>query len=188
MALMKRRKSLLTSKIFFDTDCISAFLWVNKQSILEALYPNGIVIPREVYDEIDKPSISHLKRRVDTLISKNVASIEDMNIVSPEYTLFRELTTSSGNNKIIGKGEAAAISLAKKHNGIIGSNNLSDISEYVKQFSLTHLTTGDIMLIAFEKGLITEDQGNNIWADMLSKRRRLGANSFSDFINNKKQL
>lgn len=47
---------------------------------------------------------------------------------------------------MIGKGEAASISLAKEHNGIVASNNLSDIAYYIEKFKLKHITTGDILL------------------------------------------
>ena len=41
-----------TNKIFFDTDCLSAFLWVNNESLLPILYPGKIVIPEQVYVEL----------------------------------------------------------------------------------------------------------------------------------------
>ena len=50
--------------------------------------------------------------------------------------------------KIIGKGEAAAIALAKTYNGIIASNNLKDISKYIEKYNLEHVATGDILVAA----------------------------------------
>ena len=61
----------LTDPVFFDTDCLSAFLWVNNQSLLAQLYPGRIVIPAEVYAELSRPSIPHLKARIDILLSNN---------------------------------------------------------------------------------------------------------------------
>ena len=69
---------------------------------------------------------------------------------------------------------------------IIEYNNLRDIKYYVDKFSLKHITTGDILVKAYEDNLITEDQGNIIWSEMLSKRRRIGANSFTEFLKIKK--
>ena len=65
----------LIDSIFFDTDCISAFLWVKNESLLETMYSGKIVIPKEVYDELNKPSILHLKHRIDQLISRGSAKI-----------------------------------------------------------------------------------------------------------------
>ena len=89
---------------------------------------------------------------------------------------------------MIGSGEAASISLAKKHNGVLGSNNLRDVGYYVNKYSLKHVTTGDILVEAFQKGLITEQEGNTIWANMLKKKRKIGANSFTEFLQESKVI
>ena len=72
-----------------------------------------------------------------------------MDISSEEYALYRELITYNGRNKVIGSGEAASISLAKKHNGVLGSNNLRDVSYYINKYSLKHITTGEILTLNF---------------------------------------
>lgn len=176
----------MTNSVFFDTDCICAFLWINGESLLEKMYSGKIVIPKEVYNEIDRPTIPHLKNRIDKLIANGSAKVMNMDISSEEYALYRELTTNSGSNKVIGSGEAASISLAKKYNGILGSNNLRDISYYINKYSLKYVTTGDILVEAFQKGLITEQEGNTIWANMLKKKRKIGANSFTEFLQRSK--
>lgn len=175
----------LTDIIFFDTDCISAFLWVNDESILEKLYAGRIVIPEKVYEEMSNSRVLWMKNRIDILINSGVARVEDINIDSKEYVLYTKLTSFDGKRKVIGRGEAACIALAKKYNAIIASNNLRDISFYIEEFSLKHLTTGDILVEAYEKEIITEDEGNAIWASMIAKRRKLGANSFSDYMKGK---
>jgi hypothetical protein len=67
----------------------------------------------------------------------------------------------------------------------VASNNLKDIGSYISEFKLKHITTGDILIEALEKGYITEDEGNAIWASMLTKRRKLGATSFYEYIKTK---
>lgn len=176
----------MTDSIFFDTDCICAFLWINEESLLEKMFPGKIVIPKEVYNEVDRPTIPHLKIRIDKLIANGSAIVMSMDISSEEYALYRELTTDSGINKIIGSGEAASISLAKKYNGVLGSNNLRDIRYYINKYSLKYVTTGDILVEAFQKGLITEQEGNTIWESMLKKKRKIGANSFTEFLQRSK--
>ncbi len=105
----------MTDSIFFDTDCISAFLWVNNQSLLAQMYKGKIVIPYPVYNELSNPRILHLKSRVDTLIKNKYAFLESIDITTEEYQLYKQLTSnSSKNHKIIGKGEAASIVLTKK--------------------------------------------------------------------------
>lgn len=130
----------MTEPIFFDTDCLSAFLWVDNQSLLAQLYPGRVVLYQQL---TNNPAAGHV---------------------------------------IIGRGEAAGIVLAKIQGGIIASNNLRDISAYIEEFSLQHVTTGDILKEALAQGLITENIGNQLWANMLKKRRKLGYPTFSAFL------
>lgn len=75
-------------------------------------------------------------------------------------------------------------SLAEKYDGIPGSNNLKDMAYYVKKFSLKHKMTGDLLVEAYKRGLITEAEGNAIWQAMLNKRRQIGAQSFTEYLGN----
>lgn len=49
LEVRKKGAMLLTEALFFDTDCLSAFLWVGNESLLPQLYPGKIVIPKPVY-------------------------------------------------------------------------------------------------------------------------------------------
>lgn len=176
----------LTDTLFFDTDCLCAFLWVGNESLLPRLYPGKTIIPRPVYTEICKPTIPHLKARIDTLLNQNLVTIQEISIDSEEYEIYYQLTEApKENHKIIGNGEAASISLAKKYGGIVASNNLSDIQDYISEYHLQHTTTADILVDAYNQNIITESQGNTIWANMLAKRRRLGAPTFTDYLKSK---
>ena len=75
---------LLTEALFFDTDCLSAFLWVGNESLLPQLYPGKIVIPKPVYTELDRPSIPHLKARVDALVAANLVTIQEIAVGAEE--------------------------------------------------------------------------------------------------------
>ena len=173
----------MTEPLFFDTDCLSAFLWINNQSLLAQLYPGRVIIPAQVYAELSIPSVPHLKQRIDVMISSGDARIETIQADTEEYRLYRKLVSKPDpGHVIIGNGEAAAIALAKEQGGILASNNLRDISVYVSEFSLQHMTTGDILKEALDRGLITEAIGNQLWQNMLQKRRRLGYQSFSDYL------
>ena len=69
MEMITRGTRLLTKDIFIDTDCISAFLWVRNESLLSQLYPGRVVMPKPVYDEIDRPALAWMKARVDSMIN-----------------------------------------------------------------------------------------------------------------------
>ena len=176
----------LTDPVFFDTDCISAFLWVNGESIITKLYAGRIVIPIQVYKELSHPGVNHLKglkAQVDALINNEQACVESITAGTETYEVFYKLTQHpDSGHKLIGAGEAAAIALAKECGGILASNNLKDIMVYVREYALRHITTGDIMKEALGAGLISEQQGDAIWQNMLKRKRRLGYASFSEYL------
>ena len=176
----------MTEPLFFDTDCISAFLWVDEENILTEMLPERIVVPKPVYDELSHPGLNRikaLKTQLDTLIAAGQAKIETIMTDTKEHELYEKLILEPDcGHTYIGKGEAAAIALAKEKGGILASNNLKDVADYVREFGLLHITTGGIMKAALEKGILTEQQGNIIWKNMLAKRRKLGYASFSDFL------
>ena len=60
----------MTDKLFFDTDCISAFLWVKEENILFKLYPNRVVLPKQVFDELSNPSIPSHKEESKWIVFK----------------------------------------------------------------------------------------------------------------------
>ncbi len=172
----------MTNDYFFDTDCISAFLWINDTNILKELYGGRIVFPSPVYDELSNPAIPHLKQRADVLIEDQSATIRQLDFGTDEYRLYKTLIEEKGTDKAIGKGEAAGIALAKTYNGVLASNNYKDIAPYIEKYKLKHIDTGQILLEALDNGLITEDDGNSIWQRMLAKNRLLPTATFTEYL------
>ncbi|SHK49350.1 Predicted nucleic acid-binding protein, contains PIN domain [Hathewaya proteolytica DSM 3090] len=178
----------MTDRYFFDTDCLSAFLWVRNENILIKLYGGKIVLPEQVYSELSHPRIPHLKTMTDNLKNNGDISIASIDIDTEEYKIYSKLTRSPDKGfKVIGKGEAAAIALAKTKGGILASNNMKDIKQYVEAYGLEYVTTGDILVEALNKKYITEDEGNNIWANMITKNRKLPNSTFTEFLKSKKK-
>lgn len=167
---------------FYDTDCLSCFIVIDDTSILEEQFER-IYLPYEVYEEFDRPHIQDLKNRVDNLIDKGFVKIVNFDASSEEYILFMKLSSDFFSDKPIGKGEAAVIVHAKKHNGIVASNNTRDVMSYVKKYNLERITTGDILVMALENGIITEKEGNIIWSKMLKRNRWLNADTFTSYLN-----
>lgn len=173
----------MTKEIFIDTDCISAFLWVGNESLLSRLYPGRVVMPKPVYAEIDRPNLSWMKKRVDSMINAGMLTVVELSSGTEEFELYYKLTENPDEgHKIIGDGEASSIALAKVKNGIVASNNFNDILSYINEYALEYTTTADILVDAYKCGVIDEQQGNTIWTNMLRKRRRLGASSFSEYL------
>lgn len=174
----------LTDRFFFDTDCLSAFLWVRGESILSQLYLGRIILPAQVYDELKR--VPHLLARVDMMKNRGDLTVDSMEVGSIEYHDYLQMiTTPEAGMRIIGKGEAAVIAMVKERGGVIASNNLKDVSSYVKKYGLEHITTGDILMQAMHSGIISEADGNDIWANMIRKRRMLPTATFTDYIKSK---
>lgn len=174
----------MTDRYFFDTDCLSAFLWVRGESILSQLFAGHIVLPMQVYDELKR--VPHLLARADALKNRGDLVVDSMEVGSEEYYDYLSMTTAPEKGmRIIGRGEAAGIAMVKSRGGILASNNMRDISPYVAKYELKHITTGDILISAMSSGIITEAEGNTLWLDMLRKKRMLPTATFSDYMKNK---
>ena len=174
----------MTDRLFFDTDCLSAFLWVRGESILSQLYPERIILPAQVYDELKR--VPHLLAKVDVMKNEGNLIVDSMEVGSAEYhDYLRMITAPDTGMRIIGKGEAAGIAMVKERGGTLASNNLRDISSYVEKYGLKHITTGDILIKAMNTGIISETDGNDIWANMIRKKRMLPTATFTDYIKSK---
>lgn len=172
----------MTNDLFFDTDCLSAFLWINNTNILQELYGGRIVLPEPVYQELSNPCIPHIKQRADILIAGYIAKVQEIKVGTEEYVLYAALVRGKEGEKNIGRGETGGIALAKTYGGILASNNYADIAPYIKKYDLRHIDTGYILAEALKKNIITEAEGNMLWRQMLAKRRKLPFESFSEYI------
>ena len=176
----------MTKLIFFDTDCLSSFLLVNRRFLLTNLYKGRIIVPVATYNEIfSKPPFFVLINEFKKFVDEAEVEIRDIDNDTEESRLYFELTQNT--SFAIGKGEAAAIVLAKQLNGILASNNYSDVIRFVREFNLEHISTDLILMEALHRGLIDERIGNSIWKEMLGRNIKLPPGSFSDFLKSYKQ-
>jgi len=174
----------MTKIIFFDTDCISSFLWTKTEKLLVHCFGNHMIIPRQVYDEISK--VSHLKSQIDNMVNDGILLVEDITVGSEENKIYIDLTdvTKSSVLPLIGKGEAAAIVLSKKYKGVLASNNLKDVKYYVDLYNIDHITTADIIHQVVSDGVLTITEADTIWGQMIIKKRKLPFNSYSSYLKN----
>lgn len=171
----------MTELLFLDTDFLSTFLCVQRENLFLQLYASRICIPWQVYDELSK--VQFMKVRIDALNKSNQVKLYQIDAETDSGRLYVKLVSRPDlGYKVIGRGEASAIVLAKEHHGILCSNNMRDIPPYVQLFHLQHITSADIMAEALEKNLISEGQGNTIWRDMLDRNRKLPTKTFTDFL------
>ena len=173
----------MTDRLFFDTDCLSSFLWVGREDIVLLNYSDRIVIPQFVYEEFCRPCVQHLRHKLDNMLNMKAVLKMEIENDSVEGKLFRKLTKNPEQDRaVIGKGEASALVLAKSNGGICASNNLRDVKQYAEEFGIPIMTTADILTEAFSTSYITLEEGDNIWKAMVYKGRRLPAGSFGDYL------
>jgi len=159
----------------FDNDCISSFSWINRLDIIKALFPGQVIIPEVVFEELSKmkkTKFPYVFENIDREITKKNFLIKDIGVTDPYLKEYLQLT-SMDNPKKIGRGEAAAIVIAKSLNGTLASNNLSDVLEYVKGGHPPLISTEHILYFSWKVKYISIEEGQAIWQAMKAKKRVL---------------
>jgi len=170
--------------LIFDNDCLSSFLWIKRIDILISLFQGEIIVPETVNFELSKMKKSRYRFVYDDLEEKIqdnsfvVAEIPATSVMAQEYSSLIDMT----NPKKIGRGEAAAIVLAKNLNGTLASNNLKDILPHIKNDVPPYTCTDEILYLYFKNGAISIDEGKKIWREMKSFGRKLPIYDFDAVV------
>jgi len=163
--------------IILDSDFLSSFAWVNRLDILEDLYSKRMIVLEEVLEELRR--VPHLASKVELSIKKGHIRSAAMLADSPEALQLAKFLESGR----YGTGEASCMAYLTQHNGVLGSNNLSDIMDFCTQSKKQLLTTAEVLQQAYKTGHITLAEADEIWAGMLSKKRKLPASSFTEYLS-----
>lgn len=116
------RICLYIKPIFYDTDCLSCFIVVNKIWILKKIFPK-IIIPKEVYKEFKEPPENNRIKEINKLIEEGFIEVKTIQVNTKEHYTFKQIKDGDLTGKCAGNGESAALSLAIHNKGIIVSNN-----------------------------------------------------------------
>ncbi len=171
----------MTKPVFYDTDCLSSFLQINRIDLLKREY-SKIIISVQVKDELfNKNTPEKIKNRLTSLIHEGYVEIKDLEYGSDEFNQYFTFITDSKTENT-GKGELSVISLAISNNGILASTNLDDVCYFVKKYNLEHVTTSKIIVTCYVKGYLTFDEADKIWGKLL-KNPKHPQMSFKDFYN-----
>lgn len=163
--------------IILDSDLLSSFAWVKRLDILERLYSKRMVVLEEVLEELKR--VPHLASRVGQSIRKGHIRSEAMFADSPEALQLAKLLESGK----YGAGESSCMAYLTQHDGILGSNNLSDVKAFCTKNKKHLLTTADVLHQAYQKGHINLDEANKTWTKMLSKKQKLPTSSFTEYLS-----
>lgn len=174
----------LNKPVFYDTDCLECFLFVDAGHILEELF-SKIIIPEQVYSEIIAENTPAIVKKNFKNLKNRFVEIKEISFLSQEYTTYNLIKKGlwSKTGKICGSGESAAITLAHLNNGLVASNNLSDVEEYIESLDIELITSSMILSKAVERDIISKENANDLWKGMINKGIKLPKKSFSDYFD-----
>ena len=174
----------LNKPVFYDTDCLECFLFVDAGHILEELF-SKIIIPEQVYSEIMAENTPAIVKKNFKNLKNRFVEIKEISILSQEYTTYNLIKKGlwSKTGKICGSGESAAITLAHLNNGLVASNNLSDVEEYIESLDIELITSSMILSKAVERDIISKENADDLWKGMINKGIKLPKESFSDYFD-----
>ncbi|GAW30616.1 hypothetical protein [Carboxydocella sp. JDF658] len=165
--------------LVLDTDVISCFAWVKRMDILEKLYSGKMVVPAEVVYEISNRRVQHLKAELTRSVDKKYIEVVSLQPLGDDGQTFVALRETGK----YGSGEAAVMAYAKVNGGTICSNNLRDVLRYCQKYNLALLSTRAIMYDAICKKVISETEAQNVWTEMINKKRQLPCKTIKEVID-----
>ena len=160
--------------ILLDADVIIHFLKGSKILLLPKILSGILVILDVVKNELCY-SPQH-RTPINNFI--NFCKIEvrsfpsDPNIIK-EYACLR---------KSFGDGESACMAYAKYQKCCIASSNLTEIKLYCTNNNIQYLTTMDILVEAFQKGIMTESECDQFIAVVKKQKSKLPYNYIAEYI------
>lgn len=174
----------LNKPVFYDTDCLECFLFVDAGHILEELF-SKIIIPEQVYSEIMAENTPAIVKKNFKNLKNRFVEIKEISFLSQEYTTYNLIKKGlwSKTGKICESGESAAITLAHLNNGLVASNNLSDVEEYIESLDIELITSSMILSKAVERDIISKENADDLWKGMINKGIKLPKESFSDYFD-----
>ncbi|SFD75296.1 hypothetical protein SAMN05518672_10370 [Chitinophaga sp. CF118] len=161
-------------KILLDSDVIRHFINGNQLLILSRIFPNRFVMLDKVKNELCRSR--GIVLQVNNFLSMTkvpVIPFPTDRIIMQEYALL---------TRQFGEGESACMSVARHQKQFIASSNLKDISAYCRTHGIMYLTTMDILLEAFKKNILTQEECDAFIHDVKSNGSKLPCNTLDEFI------
>jgi predicted nucleic acid-binding protein len=160
-------------KVLVDADVVSHFLQGGGLPLLNAVFPNRLVMLSQVEEELRE--VRKFKNTIDNFIC--FCKVEQLKLpnkgaITLEYAQLL---------RTFGKGESACMALARHRGNYIASSNLRDIKTYCTQHQITYYTTSDILHVAFTKKYITEADCDAFIAKVLAAGSKMPYATYQHF-------
>ena len=164
--------------VFYDTDCLSSFLVVDRIDLLKKEFSSIIVSAQVNIEFLNDKTPKCIYERFSNLVDEGFVIVKDIDVDDEVMEYYITFITEDDDG---GKGELSSIAFAIVNNGILASNNFRDICKYVKKYNLHHITTATILLDCFKKEYVSSDEVEKNWQDMLKKYVKLPKKSFIEY-------
>lgn len=163
--MMMRKKTNIGPRILLDCDVIIHFTKAGHQLLLPKIFPNRFVILDKVKDELNKRKKSIVA--LDNFIEWSKIEVLPFPVDKAILIEYARLKATMGD------GEAACMAVAKHTKDYIASSNLKDIKSYCDYFGIVYLTTMDILLEAYYKGVLSEKECDAFIQEVKAKDSKL---------------
>ncbi len=163
--------------LVLDTDFISSFAWIDRLDILEKMYANNMIVIDEVMFELRR--VQHLYDRLGKCIARGSIKRHFVLASDPEAQYLAHMLDSGK----YGTGESVCMAYLKYNQGTLGSNNLKDVKDFCVRNDIKLITTADVICEACNRDIVDDVEAETIWSQMLSKKRKLPAQSFSEYLS-----
>lgn len=166
-------------KIILDADVIIHFIKANKILYLPKIYHHRLLL----LDIVESELLRHprMKKYIENLTNRTDIELitfpDDIEIIK-EYSY---LTDELGK----GEGESACLAVAKHKKYIVASSNLKDIKKYCLENGITYITTMDIIVEAWEKGIMSEEECDDFIRVVINKGSHLPCYTIQEYLQKK---
>ena len=163
--------------LIMDSTVIFNFGILGRFDILERLYAKQILIPMDVKIEVSTDKI------VGPLLE---SKIKDG--ICEEYSINYECDNDEISEYIklkrkFGNGESACLSIAKNWGATIATDDMRAAKKHCERNNISLIGTLGILFQAYDKNIISEEEGQTIIDDMINIRGYISpVSKFSDII------
>lgn len=176
---------MIDKVIFYDSDFISSFLLIDAVPFLKKVF-SEIIIPDVVYDELTEHGTpNRIVTNINALVDENFVKIRSIDVFSPEYDKYMLIKEGfwHDNGKYLGNGESASLALVIVNNGVLASNNFSDIKFYVDRYKLPLLTSAFLLAFSVDCEIISKDEAVEMWDKMINEGVFLPKKTFLEYYS-----
>lgn len=166
-------KKTTDPQILLDADVIRHFLNGGRIFDLPKIFPNQFVILDIVKDELIRSK--SLKQSVENFLDYSkieIVSFPSKLEIIKEYAQLKQQ---------FGEGESACMAVARFEKKYIASSNLKDIKAYCKTYAIIYYTTMDLLCIAMEKKILTNEDCNEFIKKVKEKGSKLPCDTIEEF-------